>query len=201
MLPLASFIAGLVAGLAIAIPLGAIGVLLVQEGVTRGWRPAAAGATGVALVDFAYACVAVVAGAAVADALTGRIRAVQLVGAVVLTAVAVRGLIGLRRPAGASGLEVPTGQVMRRFFALTLVNPLTAVYFVVLTATLGSTLEGPAARTAFVLGVFLASWAWQLLLAAIGAFAGARLPGWARTATSVTGYLVVLGYAVRLTYG
>ena len=88
--------------------------------------------------------------------------------------------------------------MLLRFVALTAVNPLTAVYFVVLTAGLGDTVAGASAGTRFALGVFLASWAWQLVLATVGALAGARLPGWARTATGVVGYLVVLGYAVRL---
>jgi arginine exporter protein ArgO len=198
-----AFLAGLLAGLGVAVPLGAVGVLLVQEGVTRGWRPAAAGATGVALVDGAYALVAVVAGTAISSALAGRERAIQVVGAVVLLAVVVRGLVGLRRGEAddAAQIEPPTAQVLRRFVALTAVNPLTAVYFVALTAGLGSRVTGPAAGVAFVAGVFLASWAWQLVLATAGAWGGSRMPGWARTATSLVGYAVVTGYAVHLALG
>jgi arginine exporter protein ArgO len=198
-----AFLAGLLAGLGVAVPLGAVGVLLVQEGVTRGWRPAAAGATGVALVDGGYALVAVVAGTAVSSALAGRERAIQVVGAVVLLAVVARGLVGLRRrDADAAALgEPPSAQVLRRFVALTAVNPLTAVYFVALTASLGSRVSGPAAGAAFVAGVFLASWAWQLVLATAGAAGGSRMPTWARTATSLTGYAVVTGYAVHLALG
>ena len=203
--------AGVVAGLAVALPLGAIGVLILQEGLVRGWRPAFAAATGVALVDFGYAVVAVLAGAGVTAALAGRTRAVQLVGAVVLLLVAVRGLLALRAarptatgpaPAATTGPEAgPPHRVLGRFVAMTAVNPLTAIYFVVLAAGLGATVAGRRAGAAFVLGVFAGSWAWQLVLAAIGAFTGARLPGWARTATSLTGYLVVIGYAVKLALG
>ncbi len=75
-------------------------MLIVQEGITGGWRPASAAATGVALVDGAYAALAVAAGAAVSTALAGLERGIQLVGAVVLLAVAVRGLLALRAPAG-----------------------------------------------------------------------------------------------------
>ena len=82
--------AGALAGLGVALPLGAVGVLIVQEGISGGWRPASAAATGVALVDGAYAVVAVAAGAAVTTALTGVERTVQLVGAAVLLAVAAR---------------------------------------------------------------------------------------------------------------
>ena len=193
-----AFLAGALAGIGVALPLGAIGVLIVGEGLHNGWRPAAAAATGVALVDLAYAAVAVAAGTAVTRTLDGRTSVVRLVGAAVLVVVALRGLWGLRRPAPAVAAEVPGSRVLLRFVALTAVNPLTAVYFVVLTAGLGDTVAGASAGARFALGVFLASWAWQLVLATVGALAGARLPGWARTATGVVGYLVVLGYAVRL---
>jgi len=81
---------------------------------------------------------------------------------------------------------------------MTAINPLTAVYFVVLAAGLGSTVAGARAGTAFVAGVFTGSWTWQLALAGAGSVAGARLPGWARTATGTIGYLMVIGYAVTL---
>jgi len=192
--------AGALAGLGVALPLGAIGVLIVQEGITGGWRPAAAAGTGVALVDGAYAAVSVAAGAVVTRALEGRERVVQVVGALVLVGVAARGLARLRRPPG-SGLPVPHGRVLRRFVALTAVNPMTAVYFVVLTAGLGRVVSGGLAGTAFAVGVLLASCAWQLTLAGMATLAGARLPPGLRVATSVAGYLLVLWYAVRLAVG
>jgi threonine/homoserine/homoserine lactone efflux protein len=37
--------AGALAGLGVALPLGAVGVLIVQEGISGGWRPASAAAT------------------------------------------------------------------------------------------------------------------------------------------------------------
>jgi threonine/homoserine/homoserine lactone efflux protein len=194
--------AGALAGLGVALPLGAVGVLIVQEGLTGGWRPASAAATGVALVDGAYAVAAVAAGAAVATALTGLERTVQLVGAAVLLAVAVRGLLALRTPPRTTpGAPAPGVRVLRRFVALTAVNPMTAVYFVVLTTGLGDVVAGPASRAAFAVGVLLASLAWQLTLAGAASLAGARLPSWLRVATSVAGHLLVVGYAVRLALG
>jgi arginine exporter protein ArgO len=196
--------AGALAGLGVAMPLGAIGVLVVQEGITGGWRPAAAAGTGVAVVDGVYATVAVAAGAAVTGALAGRERWVQLAGAVVLLAVVVRGFLGLARTArtpSAVPTAMPAARVLRKFVALTAVNPMTAVYFVVLTAGLGHVVAGPAAAAAFALGAFVASWGWQLTLAGAAALAGPRLPPWLRLATSLAGYLLVTGYAVRLALG
>jgi arginine exporter protein ArgO len=196
----AAFGAGALAGLGVALPLGAIGVLIVQEGVIGGWRPAFAAGTGVALVDAAYAALAVAAGAAVTGVLSGRERVVQLVGGVVLVTVAVRGLLTLRRPAQPPA-AVPHSRVLRRFVGLTVINPTTAVYFVVLTAGLGRVVSGVAAGTAFVAGVLLASCAWQLTLGAAAALAGSRLPRGLRAATSLAGYVLVAGYGVRLALG
>ncbi|HVN11377.1 MAG TPA: LysE family transporter [Kineosporiaceae bacterium] len=192
--------AGALAGLGVALPLGAIGVLIIQEGITGGWRPAAAAGLGVGLVDGAYAAVAVAAGAAVTRALAGSERAVQLVGAIVLATVAARGIARLRRPQE-PGVPVPRGRVLRRFVALTAVNPMTAVYFVVLTAGLGRVVSGPTAGIAFAAGVLIASCVWQLTLAGAAALAGARLPRRLRLATGVAGYLLVAAYAVRLAVG
>jgi arginine exporter protein ArgO len=230
---LRALLAGVAAGLAVALPLGAIGVLLVQEGISRGWRAASAAATGVAVVDLAYAAVATTAGSAVTRALDGRTRPIQLAGAVVLVVVAVRGLLGLRTSSLVTRVTSPTGgsatatggtapatggsptatgaspratggspaAAFRRFVAMTAINPLTAVYFVVLAAGLGAAVAGWRAGTAFVAGVFAGSWAWQLVLAGLGAFAGARLPDWARTVTGLVGYLAVIGYAAKLAVG
>ncbi len=196
--------AGALAGLGVALPLGAIGVLVVQEGIRGGWRPACAAGTGVALVDGVYAAVAVVAGAAVTTALSGRERAVQLAGSAVLLVVAVRGLLALRTwhaVGAADGPDVPRARVLRRFVALTAVNPMTAVYFVALTAGLGAVVADTTSKVAFVVGALAASLAWQLTLGAVAGIAGARLPAWSRLATGVAGHLLVVGYAVRLAVG
>lgn len=195
--------AGVVAGAVVALPLGAIGVMLVQEAVVAGWRTASAGALGIGLVDTVYSAVAVVAGASVSPALAGHEAVVQIVGAALLTAVAVRGLIGVRQALRNPGAEQEAVllrplPVLARFFTLTAVNPLTAVYFVALAAGSGAAVRGFERGGAFVAGVFVASLTWQLTLVAIGSLAGARLGPRARAATGLLGYLVVLGYAVRM---
>lgn len=207
-----ALVAGVAAGYGIAMPLGAIGVLIVHEGLTRGWRWAAAAASGTALVDLGYVTIALVAGAAVTERLHGHTRAIHLVGAAMLVAIVVHGLLGLRRaaplpvdaipgagPARTAALTAPAPvRTLRRFIALTAINPLTAIYFVVLTTALGEIVHGTASAAAFAAEVFVASWSWQLLLAAVGSLAGPRLPEAARTTISVAGYLVVLGFAVHL---
>jgi arginine exporter protein ArgO len=216
-MPLNALLIGMVAGLAVAMPLGAIGVLVVQEGITRGWATAAASATGVALVDLCYAAVAVTAGSAVTGPLTAHSGTVHLMAAAVLLVIAVRGLLitirtmpgGLFRGVRVAGpsAEVrrpekhpdPVGGVVR-FAGLTAINPLTAVYFVALAAGLNETVTGSVPSAFFVLGVFVASWGWQLGLATFGSVLGDRLGGRARTVTGLLGHLVVLWYAGMLAY-
>jgi arginine exporter protein ArgO len=204
------FAAGLAAGLGIALPLGAIGVLILREGVERGIRAAGVAALAVATVDFAYALVAVVVGERIADALAGVERLVQVVGALALTVVVVLGTRDLVRSVRAAGdpgtspqpeLPVGYGRTFLRFVGLTAINPMTAVYFVALTAGLSQRLSGPGAGSAFALGVLLGSLSWQMVLAIGGATAGSRMSQRVRIGVSLAGYAIVAGYAVKLALG
>ena len=223
----AALLQGVIAGLAIAMPLGAIGVLLLHEAINRGWRLAAAAALGVALVDLGYASVAVGATGTVQSLLRGHETEVRRVAAAVLLVIAVRGLTVVWRQRAAGGSDdslddglgptssgptssgptssgpMPTGPsaatMTRRFFALTVLNPVTALYFAALTTALSSLHDGGLDHAvAFVAGVFAGSLAWQLVLTGVGAAAGGRMPPRAKRLVSLVGYLVVLGFAVGL---
>ncbi|MEV6398361.1 hypothetical protein AB0M39_26895 [Streptomyces sp. NPDC051907] len=207
-------VSGAVAGLGVAVPIGAMGVLLVQEGM-RDRRHAVAAASAVAVVDLAYAAVATALGPLVSSALSGVEAWVRLVAAAVLMAIAVRGLLASRRGAGsaagsAAGPESGTGtdagaasgggpvRTFTRFAALTLINPTTALYFAALTTAQGAALTGPAAGAVFVGGVFVASFGWQQLLVAASGFAGARISATARAWTFRIGFGLVAVYAVKV---
>ncbi len=207
---------GLAAGLAVAMPLGAIGVLLLHEGMSRGTRTALAGAAGVASVDAVYATVAVLAGAGVSAALAGHESTIRLVGALVLGTIAVRGLLGaLRGPrASAAGTADDAVNVLGpsrplrvygRFVALTAINPLTATAFAVLAAGLAQRWSTSADRWAFVVGVAVASLAWQAVLAVAGGLLGARVRARSddrlRRALGVGGFGLVGVLAVVLAVG
>lgn len=208
MLLIGPFGAGALAGLGVALPLGAIGVLIVREGVERGPRPAIAAALAVACIDLAYATLAVVLGARVSAALAGYERVIQVVGAGALTVVVVVGVRGTLRAARSPRADLPgaadplpSRSVFLRFAALTAVNPMTAVYFVALTVGLSAQLTGAGAGSAFAVGVFVGSLAWQLVLAVGGSVAGARMAPSLRVGVSLVGYAIVAMYAVRLAVG
>ena len=204
--PLGAFGAGVLAGLAIALPLGAIGVLILREGVERGLRASVPAALGVACVDFGYALVAVLLGARLGEALASWERLIQLVGAAALTVVVVLGVRSTIRAARSTEVEqerppLPTGHMFARFVGLTAINPMTAVYFVALTAGLSDQLTGGGAGVAFAAGVLVGSAAWQLVLALVGALAGGWMTPAIRVGVSLAGYAIVAGYAARLLIG
>ncbi|MFJ8647364.1 LysE family transporter [Streptomyces sp. NPDC093546] len=196
-------LAGVAAGLGVAMPLGAVGVLLVQQGM-RDRRGARAAASAVAVVDMAYAAVATTLGPLVAAALSGVEAWVRLASAAVLLGIAAHGLRASRHTAEPAASPQPpqppqtAGRTFLRFAALTFINPATALYFAALTTAQGTALSGAAAGTVFVAGVFFASLAWQQLLVAASGAAGARASDTVRKWTFRIGYGLVAVYAVKL---
>jgi arginine exporter protein ArgO len=190
--------AGVVAGFAVALPLGAIGMLLLQLGAADGWRAGAAGAAGVATADLLWAGVAAAAGGAVAAFLRPYLGPLRIVAAVALLAVAAYGIRRALRPRSPSAARaVPHGRRWATFLGLTVLNPTTVGTFAAIVVALPpGLLTGVAERIVFVLGVGTASLLWQLLLVAGGAAAGARLPARAQLWTAIAGNVAVAGLAV-----
>lgn len=87
--PSSALVLGALAGFAVAVPVGPIGVLLLREGVVHGTRVAIGAGLGVATVDLLYATVAVAAGAPLGRVVAQHETAVRWLTAVVLVAVAV----------------------------------------------------------------------------------------------------------------
>ena len=192
-------VAGLLAGWGVAIPLGAIGVMVVDAGMRGGLRPGAAARPGVATADLLYAAVAATAGAAVAGALEPHAGELRLAAAGVLALVAALGLRALRRRGGEAAATPPGGRLYLRFLALTSVNPLTVAYFAALIAGLPAVASAPAeAKAVFVLAAGAASLSWQLVLAGAGAALHRRLPPSARVYTALAGNALVLGLAAHM---
>ncbi|SCL19178.1 Arginine exporter protein ArgO [Micromonospora pallida] len=210
-----AFLAGLVAGYGVAVPVGAIAILVLGLTARTSFRVGSAAALGVATADGLYAAVATLGGAAVAGLVAPVAGPLRLAAAGVLLALAGHGAWrALRRrtseratPAGRGrprsertsetaapsrpgrprpdrhrfggaarrGLDTPT-RAFLGVLALTLLNPATVVYFAALVLARRA---GPDPVTAglFVLGAFLASASWQLLVAAGGSVIGRVLTG------------------------
>jgi len=203
----AAVLGGLLAGLGIAMPVGAIGTYLVGLGA-RAPRPvAAAAALGVASTDGAYALIAVLGGAALEQTLAPArhwLRWLSVAALVVLAVTTVA--LGLHRyRAGARSVTRPLSRLtaLRAYvtlLGLTALNPATLAYFTAL--VLGAqahTTATAAQRAVFVAAVFVASAAWQLTLVATGAAVG-HLVGGRRGSVgiAVVSGLVMLALAAKL---
>ena len=194
-----SFITGIVAGLAIAVPPGAIATLILQTGLHRGFRPAFAAGLGCATVDFLYASIAVFLGAAFVPVLGAAEPALRVAAGAALIAIGVVGMLGLRRRAGTILTPTTTTELLRtylRFVALTLVNPATLAYFVAVALGLGR--EVLADAPAFIAGVVLATGSWQSLLALVSGSLHGRVGPSARGAITVVANGVVVALGVRI---
>jgi threonine/homoserine/homoserine lactone efflux protein len=203
-----AFALGVVAGLAVAIPLGPVGALLVGTGLTHPRRVAFAAAAGVATVDLVYAVLAVLVGDRVAAVLGPHETAVRRLAGFVLLAIGLVTLVGAWRRASAPPEDGPVVvattplRAYGRFVALTAVNPLTALTFATVAVGLVARLGAATAVVAvlFPLGVGLASLAWQSVLAGAGSLVGARLGPRARAWTGVASAALVVVLAVVVLY-
>jgi arginine exporter protein ArgO len=166
----------------------------------RGLAPASAAGAGAATADLLYASLAAIAGVVIARSLEPAEDAFRILGALVLIAIAVAGV--LKATNAESAIAPERGSLPRTFLAflgLTLINPLTVVYFTALILGLDDkVLAGTTSKVAFVAGAFLASLSWQLVLAGAGGLLHRRLTTRARLATAILGNLIVIGLALRL---
>ena len=199
--PTAALIAGLAAGIAIAVQVGAVSLLLVEASVVAGPRRGVAAGMGVATADLLFAVVAVAAGGAVGAVLASHESTIRMVAAGALAAIAIHGLVTLRPAASddAAAPAVPDGSPAShyaRFLAITAANPLTIASFAAVAASLS--LGGPAAAVAFALGVGVASAAWHLVLTLAAGHAGRWITPRVRTGLAIGGRLAVLGIAAHL---
>ncbi|HWH24340.1 MAG TPA: LysE family transporter [Candidatus Limnocylindria bacterium] len=195
-------IAGALAGYGIAIPVGAIAVLIIHTGIRDGLRPALAAGAGAAGADGIYATLAVTLGAAAAGLIAPVETPLRLLAGLVLVGLAVRGLVALR--SAREPLADATGALRRShrrtfaaFLGLTLLNPMTVTYFAALVLGLGRRDE-LAEQAVFIIAAFAASLSWQSLLAGFGALVGRGPAHRLRTPTVIVGNLIILGFGLQI---
>lgn len=201
-----AIVAGVVAGYAIAIPVGAIAVLIIHIGLTHGLRSALAAAAGAATADGIYATLAALAGLAISALVGPLITPLRVVGGLVLVAIGTRGMLVLwqRRgtPSPPPSVRVHTvhGRTYLELLGLTLLNPATVVYFAALTVGLPF-LGGAAERLGFAAAAFGASLSWQALLAGFGAALGRRAGHRLHGPTMAIGSLAIIGFGLLILAG
>lgn len=160
------FYKGILLGLSIAAPVGPIGVLCIRRTLAKGRTSGLLSGLGTATADALYGCIAAFGITAVSVFLVEQQSYLRLVGGLFLLYL---GITTFRSsPAVFSskeGRQSFTGDYASAFF-LTLTNPMTIISFAGVFAGLGVGAAGVNYQSAacMVLGVFLGSMLWWLLL-------------------------------------
>lgn len=188
------FAKGVLLGLAIAAPVGPIGMLCINRSLERGFLAGVAGGLGTALADGLYAALAA-AGFTVFSALLERIAGpLALAGGLFLLWL---GWVSLQsRPSVVAATAAVRGLFATTLatFALTMANPATILSFAAIFAGLG--LAEADGKALVVAGVFAGSMLWWILLSGGVSLVRERLPaGFARWTARVAG-LVMIGFGV-----
>ena len=164
-------LSGLLTGYAIAVPVGAVAVMIVALSSRTSWRVGAAAGLGVATVDGVYAAVAVTAGTAVARALEPVSSALTALSVAVLLGIAALTLVHAFRPARPDGPAPRAWTPVRAwstFVVVTAINPATVLYFAAIVLGGSVAIDGPLEGVVFVAAAFAASASWQVFVATVG---------------------------------
>jgi len=196
---------GIIAGYGIAIPIGPIGILILELGIRRGFSTAFSAGAGAASADLIYATIASTAGALLVSILAPYAYTLRLVSAIVLISFGVWLLYHGLRSRNEQNKQVSAmshKDTYCMFLGLTLLNPVTVAYFT--TLILGLT-AGTAASSIdivlFIVGAFSASLSWQTLLALISGLTHKRLSPKLQSVTFAFGNCLVILLGILILVG
>lgn len=180
-------------GLAVAAPVGAMGVLCIGRTLASGPRAGLATGLGIATADGIYASLAAFGLTALSSLLVAWALPIRIVGGVALVALGVRVAMSAPREVVAEPVA-DHARLYASAVGLTLSNPMTIMAFGAVFASAGLVTAGMGTAAAFVatLGVASGSAAWWLALVAVVAGMRARVDSRALTyVTRVSGGLLV----------
>lgn len=200
------FAIGFAAGLALAIPVGPMAIMLINTTIARGWRHGTIGALAMATVDGLYAATVFFIGGAISAWLNGWALQLSLGGAAILlylgSAALVRSLKDLRSDAepfdaSTAGSRAKT---FATFFGATVLNPPTALYFLALAPSVAQLAQGGLANAglAFAIGVFVGSIVWQQSLAFAGVGLRSITHGKLRSWIGAVGGTLIIAIAISM---
>jgi threonine/homoserine/homoserine lactone efflux protein len=171
------FVIGFFAGLALAIPVGPMAIMLINATLEKGWRTGVAGASAMATVDFLYALTVFLLGHAISSFFATWGQLLSLLGAGVLlwlgAATLVRNLRLMRSASQDVNDSKYASTPLKTFFVFagaTILNPPTALYFLGIAPSVAQieTDNFLLSALVFALGVFVGSVIWQQALALAG---------------------------------
>ncbi len=200
---LSLFLKGLLIGFSIAAPVGPIGVLCIRRTLASGRTIGLLSGLGAATADALYGSLAAFGLTAISGFLVRQQGLLRLLGGAFLCYLGLRAI--LTRPANAASLNSPASHVnaYSSTFFLTLTNPLTILSFAAIFAGLGLAAERHSYASAglMVLGVFLGSSTWWLILSGVTSLLKSRLSPTALTWVNRISGVIILGFGIAAIVG
>jgi threonine/homoserine/homoserine lactone efflux protein len=183
-------------GLSVAAPVGPIGVLCIRRTLAEGRAYGLVSGLGAATADAVYGCIAAFGLTFIAAALVSHQAWLRLIGGLFLCYLGVKTLLARpaqqAAPSDGGGLW---GAYASTFF-LTLTNPVTILAFAAIFAGFGLASGGYDSAGLLVLGVFLGSACWWLLLSSVVSLFRTRFsPSGLRWVNRISGTIIV-GFGV-----
>jgi threonine/homoserine/homoserine lactone efflux protein len=190
------FLKGLAFGFILAATVGPMWILCFRRTIAHGALAGLASGMGIAVADGLYGAVAAFGLTAVSGFLLQHSYWIGLVGAAFLVYLGVNTLRAKPALDGAAEGEVSLGKAFLSTLGLTLANPPTILAFVAIFAGLGlaANLDYGTASL-LVLGVFLGSASWWIVLAAGAGWLRGRIGPTLFRAINIVSGLTILGFA------
>lgn len=198
MTPIAFFLRGLIIGFSIAAPVGPIGVLCIRRTLSEGRASGLVSGLGAATADAIYGCVAGFGLTFISRLLVSQGVWFRLVGGAFLCYLGLRTFLARPAEKAASAREYGLAGAYASTFILTLANPMTILSFAAIFAGLG--VGGAGGNYLFagllVLGVFIGSGLWWLILSGIvGAVRTKLNPHGLRWINRISG-VIIMGFGL-----
>ena len=203
------FTIGFFAGLALAIPVGPMAIMLINTTLEKGWRHGVAGASAMASIDFSYALTVFLLGHAVSSFFSTWGQLLSFFGAAILFALGITTLVRNLKLMKASADEVSAAKAGATpaktyllFAGATILNPPTALYFLGIAPSVALVESENFVLSAFVfaIGVFVGSVIWQQGLTLTGTTLRRFAQNKVRIFFGLIGGALIIALAVSLAF-
>lgn len=198
---------GFMAGLALAIPVGPMAIMLINTTISKGLKHGVVGAFGMASVDGAYALAVFVIGSWLSSTLASSKLLFGIIGALILLVLGLQTSVKnyklLSNKVDLRPTEATTTSVLGTygtFVGATVVNPPTALYFLAIApnvANLGYQLN-PTTVVVFSIAVLIGSLVWQEALVLAGLSIRSITTNLVRAWIGLAGGLLIIALAISV---
>jgi threonine/homoserine/homoserine lactone efflux protein len=189
------YIQGIIIGLTLAVPIGPISLLCIRRAITGGRLHGIVSGIGVATSDSLYAIVAVLGLTVISGIILAHEVFFRAVAGIVLIAVGFKVFLSVPSEPGENEGQVSYPKDYLSMLAITLANPLTILFFIIVLPGFGVVPGGTSLSTSaeFVLGIFSGSVTWWIILCgSVGTVRSRLTPRHLQVINHISGILIVV---------